>query len=103
VVGINLFVNVGNTVYVASITPAIAVVIVLTFDTKVVTAVEESVEVLFVNVSVLPVVTTELVTAAVATSLKRTAYAPGTTYGKLYCPVELVTTETSRPRSETSP
>jgi hypothetical protein len=103
VVGRNLFDNVGNTVYVALITPATDVEIVLIFDTKVVTVMEESVEVLFAKVSALPAVTTELVTAAVETSLKRTAYAPGTTYGKLYCPVELVTTETSRPRNETSP
>jgi hypothetical protein len=100
VVGRNLFDNVGNTVYVALITPATDVEIVLIFDTKVVTVVEESVDVVS---PVTPAVTSEFVTAAVATSLKRTAYAPGTTYGKLYCPVELVTTETSRPRNETSP
>ena len=99
-VGRNFFDNVGNTVYVALITPATDVEIVLIFDTKVVTVVEESVDVVS---PVIPAVTTELVTAAVATSLKRTAYAPGTTYGKLYCPVELVTTDTSRPRKETSP
>ena len=73
VFGSNLFVRIGITVYSASITPFVPAVSVLTFETREVTAVVASVVVLLASVSVFPAVTTDFVTAAVGTSLKRTA------------------------------
>ena len=81
VFGSNLFVSVGITVYSPLITPFIPAVRVLTFDTREVMAVDVSVVVLLARVSVFPAVTIDLVAAAVGTSLKRTAYAPGAKSG----------------------
>ena len=75
--GKNRFVKVGITVYTPSMTPGVANVIVLTFDTNDVTVVEASVDVRFAKVPAFPAVTTELVTSARCTSLNLTAYAPG--------------------------
>ena len=77
--GKNLFVRVGKTVYVALITPAAPA-------TKVLVADVNSVIAVVFSLVVVPPTTLVPVTAAVGTSLNWTAYVPGTTLGKLYCP-----------------